>query len=93
MEWLKEPCYAGGRLWELSTVTTLRNQAMSKGSTFLPHPLSRALVPCSLQPILADRAKAMIVASIAATSSMEVITDDVDDVRDKFPSDLTVGCW
>ncbi len=22
---------------------------------------------------------------------MEVVTDDVDDVRDKFPSDLTVG--
>jgi hypothetical protein len=43
MEWLKEPCYAGVRLWELSEVTTLRNQAMLKGSTFWPHPLSRAL--------------------------------------------------
>jgi hypothetical protein len=91
MEWLKEPCYAGGRLWELSTVATLRSQAMSKGSTFWPHPLSRALIPCSLQPILADGAKAMIVACIAATSGVEVIADDQDDVRDKFPSDLTVG--
>ncbi len=33
----------------------------------------------------------MIVACIAATSSVEVITDDVDNVRDKFPSELTVG--
>ncbi len=28
MEWLKEPCYACGRLWELSTVATIRSQAM-----------------------------------------------------------------
>jgi hypothetical protein len=42
--------------------------------------ISSEMIPYSIQ-----------VACIAATSRVVVISDDVDDVHDKFPSDLTVG--
>jgi hypothetical protein len=44
-----------------------------------------------IMAISADSTKALIVAYIATTSGIEVITGNGDDFHDKFPSDLTVG--
>jgi len=60
MDWINDACYIGGRLWEVSTVDTLRKQAISKGDPYWSHPLNRSLIPCSLKPIPSSAVKALI---------------------------------
>ncbi len=88
IEWLKEPCYPGSRLWESSMVKSLWSQAMPKGSPFWHHPLSR-LISCSLNLIPAANAKPWLLPTLlphlVLKSSLMLGM-----MFDKFPSDLII---